>query len=151
MSSDPLARPDIWTGAPNEAEYDAVYAAVTATERGRWFLTEFANRNRHADTDALTGALARVEAAIRGERTAQSPSDSAVVPIPTQAPNIAATIERIQDIAFMLRERGVDAALCDALDDAAQELSGSRGRSNGAASPGHSSNREHSAAAVIDA
>jgi len=84
MSSDPLARPDIWTGAPNEAEYDAVYAAVTATERGRWFLSEFANRNRHADTDALTGALARVEAAIRGERTAQSPSDSAIAtPRPT--------------------------------------------------------------------
>jgi len=45
----PAARSDILTGAPNDTEYDAVYAAVTATERGRRFLTEFAKRNRHAE------------------------------------------------------------------------------------------------------
>jgi len=150
MSSDPLARSDIWAGAPNEAEYDAVYAAVTATERGRWFLTEFANRNRHADTDALTGAIARVEAAIRGERTAQSPANSGAVPEPARTLDIAAAIERIQDIAFMLRERGIDAALCEALDDAARELSGARGRSNGAAPPAESNNGEDNAEAEID-
>jgi hypothetical protein len=150
MSSDPLARPDIWAGAPNEAEYDAVYAAVAATGRGRWFLSEFATRNRHADTEALTGALARVEAAIRGERTAQSPADSVVMPKPIQTPDIVTAIERILDIAFMLRERGVDAALCDALDDAARELSGPRGNSNGAVPPGRLSDGDESAEAEID-
>ena len=64
MSSDPLAHADIWTGAPSDTEYDAVYAAVTATERGRWFLAEYANRNRNADTQLLTNALARIEAAV---------------------------------------------------------------------------------------
>src|ERR1700733_1881805 len=64
MSSDPLAHADIWTGAPSDTEYDAVYAAVTATERGRWFLAEYANRNRNADTQLLTNALARIEAAL---------------------------------------------------------------------------------------
>ncbi len=64
MSSDPLAHADIWTGAPSDTEYDAVYAAVTATERGRWFLAEYANRNRNADTQLLANALARIEAAI---------------------------------------------------------------------------------------
>jgi hypothetical protein len=52
MSNTPLARSDILKGAPNDTEYDAVYAAVTATERGRWFLTEFAKRNRAPPDDA---------------------------------------------------------------------------------------------------
>src|ERR1700733_15039933 len=64
MSSDPLAHADIWTGAPSDTEYDAVYAAVTATERGRWFLAEYANRNRNVDAQLLTNALARIEAAV---------------------------------------------------------------------------------------
>src|ERR1700733_10457467 len=70
MSSDPLAQADIWTGAPNDTEYDAVYAAVTATERGRWFLTQYANRNRHADTQLLVDAMARIEAAVRADAPA---------------------------------------------------------------------------------
>src|SRR3984885_14058989 len=73
MSSDPLAQADIWTGAPNDTEYDAVYAAVTATERGRWFLTEFANRNRHADTGLLVAAIARIESAVHADAAPQSP------------------------------------------------------------------------------
>jgi hypothetical protein len=50
MSNDPPARSDILSGAPDDTEYDAIYAAVTATERGRWFLTEFAMRSRHAES-----------------------------------------------------------------------------------------------------
>ena len=45
---------------------DAVYAAVTATERGRWFLSEFANRHRAANTDLVVAALDRIEPAIGG-------------------------------------------------------------------------------------
>jgi hypothetical protein len=72
MSSDPLAHADIWTGAPSDTEYDAVYAAVTATERGRWFLAEYANRNRNADTQLLANALARIEAAVARDAPAQA-------------------------------------------------------------------------------
>ncbi len=72
MSSDPLAQADIWAGAPNDTDYEAVYAAVTATERGRWFLAEYASRNRHADTQLLTNALARIEAAVLGDAPAQA-------------------------------------------------------------------------------
>jgi hypothetical protein len=67
MSSNPLAQADFWAGAPDDSEYDVLYAAVTATERGRWFLTEYAHRNRYADTQLLTNALARIEAAVLGE------------------------------------------------------------------------------------
>jgi hypothetical protein len=72
MSSDPLAQADIWAGAPNDTDYEAVYAAVAATERGRWFLAEYASRNRHADTQLLTNALARIEAAVLGDAPAQA-------------------------------------------------------------------------------
>ena len=45
---------------------------MTATERGRWFLTEYANRNRGADTDQVVAAIARIEAAICGASAAAS-------------------------------------------------------------------------------
>lgn len=119
MSNDPLARSDIWAGALNETEYDAVYASVTATDRGRWFLSEYANRNRHANTDLVVAAIARIELAIHGE-TGQNSANGAT----DRSPGIVAAVERISDIAIGLRERGADAALCDALDAAVREISG---------------------------
>jgi hypothetical protein len=117
MSSDPLARSDIWAEAPNETDYDAVYAAVMATERGRWFLNEYASRNRQGDMQAVIAVLARLEAAIGGDRAALASG------VPGHTIDIARSIERIQDIAFTLRERNADEALCDALDDVAREFS----------------------------
>jgi hypothetical protein len=119
MSNDPLARSDIWAGALNETEYDAVYASVTATDRGRWFLSEYANRNRHANTDLVVAAIARIESAIHGE-AGQNSTNGAT----DRTPGIVAAVERISDIAIGLRERGADAALCDALDAAVRDISG---------------------------
>src|SRR5260370_1718333 len=56
----------------SEADYDLIEAAVMETGRGRWFLAEYARRNRHSDTMTLLGAIGRLEAAIRGEPNAQS-------------------------------------------------------------------------------
>ena len=72
MSSQTVAQSDQAAGPPNEAEYNAVYAAVTATERGRWFLKEFADRNRSADTDLIMAAIGRIEAAIAGGTAPQA-------------------------------------------------------------------------------
>ena len=72
MSSQTLAQSDKAAAPPNEAEYNAVYAAVTATERGRWFLAEYANRNRSADTELVMAAVARIEAAINAGAVPQS-------------------------------------------------------------------------------
>jgi hypothetical protein len=113
MANDSLALPGIDAGPPQEAEYDAVYAAVTATERGRWFLTEFAGRNRHADTDSLIAAIARIAAAVRSDAPEQ---DS------PRRPDISAAAERLADIAFELRQRAADVALCDALDAAVRDI-----------------------------
>jgi hypothetical protein len=58
MPNDPLAQ--ILAGLPDEADYDAVHAALMATERGRRFLTEYADRNRHADTTDVSAAIERL-------------------------------------------------------------------------------------------
>jgi chemotaxis regulatin CheY-phosphate phosphatase CheZ len=52
----------------SEADFDVIERAVTETERGRWFLAEYARRNRHADTTMLLDAIGRVENAVAGER-----------------------------------------------------------------------------------
>src|SRR5215207_7640916 len=54
-----------------EAEYDAIEAAVMETARGRWFLSEFARRNRTADTTVLLEAIGRLEHAVTSERARQ--------------------------------------------------------------------------------
>src|ERR1700733_11232567 len=46
---------------PGEADYDAISAAFMETSRGRWFLSEYAKRNRNADTSMVLDAVARIE------------------------------------------------------------------------------------------
>lgn len=41
----------------NDADYETIEAAVMETARGRWFLQEYARRNRNADTQAVLSAL----------------------------------------------------------------------------------------------
>jgi hypothetical protein len=113
MANDALAQSGIDLGLPQETDYDAGYAAVTATERDRSFSTELANRNRHPDTDALMAAIARIEAALGSDAPAKQS---------TRLPDISAAAERLADIAFGLRERGADGTLCDALDAAVREI-----------------------------
>src|SRR5215469_8181510 len=46
---------------PSEADYDAIREAFMETSRGRWFLGEYAKRNRNADTRMVLDAVARIE------------------------------------------------------------------------------------------
>jgi hypothetical protein len=48
------------------ADFEAIEAAVMETSRGRWFLAEFARRNRTADTGMLLEALSRIEKTVNG-------------------------------------------------------------------------------------
>ncbi|MDP4002808.1 hypothetical protein [Methylobacterium sp. NEAU K] len=43
---------------------------MCASERGRWFLAEYARRNRAADTEMLLGAIARLENTMTADRSA---------------------------------------------------------------------------------
>lgn len=47
------------------ADFEAIEAAVMETSRGRWFLAEFARRNRTADTGILLEALSRIEKSVK--------------------------------------------------------------------------------------
>ncbi|WP_245442480.1 hypothetical protein [Methylobacterium terrae] len=49
-------------------EYDVIEGAMLETARGRWFLGEYARRNRNADTDVLLTAIGRLENVVTGER-----------------------------------------------------------------------------------
>jgi hypothetical protein len=55
----------------SEADFDAIESAVMETDRGRWFLKEYARRNRHADTQLVLDAIGRLEQAVAGDRVAQ--------------------------------------------------------------------------------
>jgi|SRR6185312_3152146 len=56
-----LANPDC---PVSDADYEAIEAAIMETARGRWFLHEYARRNRHADTKTLLAAIGRLESAV---------------------------------------------------------------------------------------
>ncbi|MEA2936773.1 MAG: hypothetical protein QOC56_277, partial [Alphaproteobacteria bacterium] len=72
MSDEPFALSTIPPALPAEADYDALCAAVMGTGRGRWFLEEYARRNRNADTTLLLKAIERIEAVIRGDKAEQA-------------------------------------------------------------------------------
>jgi hypothetical protein len=55
-----------------QADYDAICAALRDTARGRWFLDEYARRNRSADTRLLLTAIERIEAVVCAERNKQA-------------------------------------------------------------------------------
>src|SRR4029078_13468218 len=110
-------------------------------------------------TDRLVGSLARAEAAMRGDPAAEragaladdlrklaagSGQVEAVMAAgaPSAAEGLAAS-ERIQDVAFALREREIDPALCDALESALFELGDAFARPDAAAE------RTQSAAALL--
>jgi chemotaxis regulatin CheY-phosphate phosphatase CheZ len=50
--------------AYDDAAYEQIAAAVMETERGRWFLAEYAKRNRHADTETLLEAIDKLGRAV---------------------------------------------------------------------------------------
>lgn len=54
-----------------EADYEAIEGAVMETARGRWFLAEYARRNRSADTDMLLTAIGRIETLVHQDRETQ--------------------------------------------------------------------------------
>ena len=54
MSDEHLSLTSSAPPPPTEADYEAIAAAVMETVRGRWFLGEYARRNRNAVLHTLT-------------------------------------------------------------------------------------------------
>src|SRR5258706_6221804 len=59
---------------PSEQDYDAISDAFMETSRGRWFLGEYAKRNRNADTRMVLDAVARIEQNLAAQQ--QPPPDT---------------------------------------------------------------------------
>ena len=115
---------------PSEADYEAILAAVMETGRGRWFLHEFAQRNRHAETRGVLTAIQKIEGLLRaqGGNIAEAPPHPAANQIVTaiaRAQEMVATSSGSEDAhAFdnvvqsletaQVRMRGVYTRLRDA-------------------------------------
>jgi hypothetical protein len=53
---------------PSEQDYAAISEAFMETSRGRWFLGEYARRNRNADTSMVLDAVARIEQSLAAQK-----------------------------------------------------------------------------------
>lgn len=132
------------------ADYDMIAAAVMETARGRWFLAEYARRNRQADTEMVLAAIARLEqlftvpafgtepdaglsetartiAELRDDLDRAGVAGSSArlsLRIHEAASGITEAAEAIQEIAWTLREAGSAPELCDRLDRRATEIYG---------------------------
>ena len=124
---------------PSEEDYEAIREAFMETSRGRWFLTEYARRNRNADTEMVLDAVARIEETLAAQRQPpQAPDRSADVlaavrSAVAQAEDGAsmaldgmaleenlAPIRKgariIKEISWRWREIGADPRICDLID-----------------------------------
>src|SRR5207342_1326111 len=61
---------------PGEEDYAAISEAFMETSRGRWFLGEYAKRNRNADTSMVLDAVARIEQSLAAQRQATAEADA---------------------------------------------------------------------------
>src|SRR5215510_6814010 len=124
---------------PSEADYEAIRDAFMETSRGRWFLGEYAKRNRNADTSMVLDAVARIEEVLATQRQAPPPdnrlsealaairtaleratvsADTALSSASVEA-NLAPIrkgIVIIKEISWRWREIGADGRICDLID-----------------------------------
>ena len=124
---------------PSEQDYDAISEAFMETSRGRWFLGEYAKRNRNADTRMVLDAVARIEENLAAQRQPAAENDglaealaairraldearaaaSAALDSLALEENMAPVRKGarvIREIAWRLREIGADGRICDLID-----------------------------------
>ncbi|OKO76520.1 hypothetical protein [Bradyrhizobium sp. AS23.2] len=123
---------------PNEQDYDAIREAFMETARGRWFLGEYAKRNRNADTRMVLEAVAKIEETLaaqrqpvvedrlpealveirRAIREAETIAIAAFDPAAIEASlaPIPRGIRIIKEISWRWREIGADGRICDMID-----------------------------------
>ena len=138
MADDALALSPLNARAslPSEADYDAICDAFMETARGRWFLGEYAKRNRNADTRMVLDVVERIEATVATQKqAARQPIDALPAMIDAVAEArlaIAAVLasgsgdtslepvlrsaRAIREVSWTLRECGADTRICDLLD-----------------------------------
>jgi hypothetical protein len=140
---------------PNEEDYAAIREAFMETSRGRWFLGEYAKRNRNADTRMVLDAVARIEeslaaqsqpapesglaeavAAIRCALEEARAAASAALDSLALEENLAPVRKGarvIKEISWRWREIGADGRICDLLDSQVSAIEAGCGRISSAA------------------
>jgi len=78
MSNESLALSTIPPRPPAEDDYDLICATMMGSGRGRWFLDEYARRNRNADTALVLAAIERLEQAIKESSGSQRAGEATV-------------------------------------------------------------------------
>ncbi len=123
---------------PSEQDYDAIREAFMETARGRWFLGEYAKRNRNADTRMVLDAVAKIEETLaaqrqpvvedrlpealveirRAIREAETIAIAAFDPAAIEASlaPIPRGVRIIKEISWRWREIGADGRICDLID-----------------------------------
>jgi hypothetical protein len=126
---------------PSEEDYEAIREAFQETARGRWFLDEYAKRNRNADTRMVLDAVARIEQTIAAQK--QPPPPVVVDRLPAALMSIRSAVAKaegaattafdgqrieenlapirkgsriIKEISWRWREIGADGRICDLID-----------------------------------
>ncbi len=135
---------------PSEADYDAIREAFMETSRGRWFLGEYAKRNRNADTRMVLDAVARIEETLAAQKTpppgpglaealtgiraaladAQAAASATLGDLALEE-NLAPVRKGarvIREISWRLREIGADARICDLIDSQLNAIEGACGK-----------------------
>src|ERR1700722_2781437 len=135
---------------PSEADYDAIREAFMETSRGRWFLGEYAKRNRNADTTMVLDAVARIEETLAAQkkplrdplfdealaslRTALSQAREAAkaalddLALEENLLPVRKGVRVIREIAWRLREIGADGRICDLIDSQVSAIEGAAGK-----------------------
>ena len=138
---------------PSEEDYDAISEAFMETSRGRWFLREYAKRNRNADTHMVLDAVARIEQSLAAQKQPE-PEPVPDTGLADALTAIKATLGEaraaasgavdsfaleqhlapvrkgarvIREISWRWREIGADGRICDLLDSQVSAIEASCG------------------------
>lgn len=115
-------------------DYDRIEAAVMETVRGRWFLLEFARRQRATETERLVQAVDRLERyAARRAHVVDMWAETPEAEPATEWRLPQRLAERAQEFARTLRASGLDEALCAQADALAEDFAKLAGTHSGIA------------------
>jgi len=101
----------------SEIDYEAIEAAVKETARGRWFLDEYAYRNRNADTRLVLDAIQRLQRSVLGTGMLPAPAREAPT-LDKELSEIEQTAEKTRAaLAQLETARAREGSLGKELDD----------------------------------
>ena len=135
MPDDSLAVSTTTPAVQPRDDFDAIRAAMMESPRGRWFLLEYARRNRNVDTNRVLAAIERMEKLLLGEPDRQVKEQRIAADAGAEADGafgcasgsparvqVLAIAARLHEAAQSLRACGLDAARCEQIEALAASI-----------------------------